>query len=160
MANETVRAGTTFDFSWTSAGAGTYQYNISAYCDFSDGTNMVYSGTGTGPACSGTISGGSGKYYRRWRFNGGSGYGAWGELSSFFMVGTTLTDVTLASEKFVLINANDTSDKFTFETNPIDWRIQPQQILRSQNRNMQGQLLTQFITVKASIELNFGNSAV
>jgi hypothetical protein len=151
LANELIQNGTTVALSCVTFGAGTYQFDVSSYIDFSDGTNMASTGTGTNPSTSVGISQGNGKYYWRYKYNAGK----WSETNSFFLVGTEGTDLALSSNVWVLVNVNDTSETFTFEVQPLRFRISETALSRSQDRNMTGTLLTQFITTKAMVDLDY-----
>ncbi len=98
------------------------------------------------------------KRYWRWRYStdGGTTWSEWSEVGSYWMLTTAANEVTLATNKWALIDPADVTDIYTFESFPI-YSIIPQNIYRVRQRNRAATLLSEYVSTKAVIALDFSD---
>ena len=96
------------------------------------------------------------KRYWRWRYStdGGTTWSEWSEVGSYWMDTTATAEITLAADAWALLDPDAVSDKYTFGTFPL-YSIVNENIDRGKVRNRLGTLMSEYVTTKARIELNF-----
>lgn len=95
---------------------------------------------------------------RWWRFRSSSDAGVtwstWSEVGSFWIDTTFSADVALTQGNWALINPALVTDKFVFDDYPV-YQVTPTSIYRVKARNRLGELLSEYLTSKAMIKMNF-----
>ena len=96
------------------------------------------------------------KRWWRWRYSADSGatWNEWSEVGTYWIDGGIAADLALASNTWALINPEDTTDRYVFETFP-DFKVIPDNTWMSRERNRLGELLSEYVTTKDSISLDF-----
>lgn len=155
MANAALTNDTTPTLTWTAVtGANLYTAQISLYADFRSVTasSAVLGSASYTPSA---ITTGF-KYYWRWRSSsdGGTTWGAWSEVYSFWLNSSWSTSVTPTNNSWVMVNPDDITDTYTLPIYP-EHAIREPEIMRVDRRNLKGTLLTENIGVtKAMITLS------
>lgn len=96
------------------------------------------------------------KRYWRWHpsLDGLTKYEPWSEVGSYWLDTTLPEDVELNRNEFAFVNPADSRDQYQFELFPT-YSITFRNLYRIQERNRLGELLSEFLTVKDLITLNF-----
>jgi len=99
------------------------------------------------------------KRFWRWRYStdGGTTWSEWSEVGSYWYKSGFSGDVTLAANKWALVNMTDVTDIYTLETFP-PYVTYFENLQRIRERNRLGTLLSEYVTTKARIELNYGQN--
>ena len=99
------------------------------------------------------------KRYWRWRYStdGGTTWSRWSEVGSYWLDTGGAGDVTLSQGKWSMFDPDSVTDIFTFDDYPM-YAITPSRINRIKARNRQGDLLSEYLTTKAIIEMEFDDS--
>jgi hypothetical protein len=138
------------------SGANLYRLQVSTTVDFS-GTLMVDDATLLVSTKAFTDTGTtSGKRYWRWRSStdAGTTWSEWSVVGSYWLDTTFSGDVTLSNGTWALVNPADVTDKYVLPDYPYH-RVVGQQIYRGRTRNRAGQLLTEWLTNKDAVTLDF-----
>jgi hypothetical protein len=147
---------TTIRIRWNSVEtANAYQFQVNLSPDFR-GTN-IETGTTNVTFTNFTDSGPNNtKRYWRWRhsINAGSSWSEWRGIGSYWLDTNAVSAVSVTLNKVRFINPDDTDDRPYIETFPII-SLQPQIIERIRTRNRLGMLLSEYVTSKAIIIMNF-----
>lgn len=134
--------------------AVSYFIQVSLYPDFR--TNFVdtsvslseYSFTDSQPSGQ--------KRYWRWAptVNGSELFAPWSEVGSYWLDTALSAEVTLQRNEWALANPDDMLDVREFDQFPTYVAVK-RNLYRYQERNRRGELLSEFLTVKGLITLNF-----
>lgn len=148
---------TSITLTWTNPPlANLFQIQVSLTPDFTgsdiqnDATLNVNTKTFTDSGTNGA------KRYWRWRWSADSGttWGRWSHVNSYWLDTTAAQAVTVTRNTWMLINTSPTTDRYTFEIFPM-YRETPQNLYRVRNRNRLGTLLSEYITNKGMVDMNF-----
>lgn len=92
----------------------------------------------------------------RWRgsSNSGTTWGRWSRVGSYWLNTSGAESVTIPRNTFILINPSPVTDRFLFEMFPFHKTV-PAIQYRLRSRNRLGTLLSEYITIKDSIQLGF-----
>lgn len=96
---------------------------------------------------------------RYWRVrasddSGTSYFTRWSEVGSYWLNTSGAQAVDLDRDNWTLFDPNDVTDKYLFDLFPV-YSITPQHIQRFNQRNRLGELLSEFLTIKSFIRLDF-----
>ncbi len=140
--------------------ANAYQLQVCERPDFS-GTLMVnqtlltehqhdFTDTGTN----------DGKRWWRWRYSldGGTTYSAWSEVGSYWMNTAGAENVNLSINTWALINPTLVTDRHVLPDFPM-YAIRQGHIFRGRERNRLGTLISDFVTLKGAVQLQFTETA-
>lgn len=97
---------------------------------------------------------------RFWRVrpsNGSIYYRPWSEVGNYWLDTSASVQVELDHNQWALVDIDDTTDKYIFDLFPL-YAIVPQNLLRAQARNRLGELLSEYLTTKATIQLQFNGN--
>jgi hypothetical protein len=137
-------------------GANLYDCQVSLYPDFRVAMNedaalalsaYAFSDAGTDDA----------KRYWRWRYstNGGTTWSAWSTVGSYWLSVDAAAEVVLpTTATWAMFDPENTADVYYFELAPRA-KITPSNINRVKDRNRQGTLLSEYLTTKDLITLEF-----
>lgn len=136
--------------------ANAYQIQVSATPDFS-GTLMInasgitthqhnFTDTGTNDT----------KRWWRWRYSldGGTSYSVWSEVGSYWINTGGAENVNLARNTWALINPSPVTDRYVLPDFPM-YAIRQSHLYRVRERNRLGTLLSEFITLKGGVTLDY-----
>jgi hypothetical protein len=137
------------------AGANLYSIQVSLYPDFlvaMESNNALavsqhaFTDAGTDNV----------KRYWRWRYStdGGTTWSAWSEVGSYWLNGSATADFAPSTGQWVLVDPDDVSDRYVMAVAPRH-AVVDSMINRVKERNRQGELLSEYITSKAIISLEF-----
>lgn len=141
---------------WASVtGANLYSIQVSIYPDFrvcleSDDavatSQHAYSDTGTDDV----------KRYWRWRYstNGGSSWSKWSEVGSFWIDSGVASEFVPGTNKLYLVNPDDPTDYIEFAVFPL-FGVIPMSLNRAIERNRLGEMLSEYLTTKDKIVMEF-----
>lgn len=158
MANEVFKNDTAITLSWNAvSGANLYQLQVSVgELDFS-GTLEQDDNTLVSPTKS-FIDGGTNdkKRFWRWRYStdGGTTWSEWSEVGSYWLNTSATGDVSVAQNKWLVFDENDLSDQYQFGTFP-KFSIVDQAMEHIRTRNRKFELLSEYVTSKANINISF-----
>lgn len=155
MSNAAITNDSTPTLDWADvSGANKYHIQVSLYPDFSvleDDDNTLAASTYT---C-GALSTDNRKYYWRWRSSadGGTTWGAWSTRYSFWYYSSFSATKTPTTWMFVAPTPTTLADFYTFAIFP-EYRIDEQNLMRAQRRNLAGDLIIEHnLQPKAMITL-------
>lgn len=143
------------ELNWTSVSAANfYRVQVSLYPDFREVfedewvTQSEHAFTDLEPNDQ--------KRYWRWHpsVDGATKYEPWSEVGSYWLDTTLAYDVSLNRNEFAFVAENDSSDIYEFDLFP-QYTIINRNLYRIQERNRLGELLSEFLTVKPVITINF-----
>lgn len=136
--------------------ANAYQIQVATTPDFS-GTLIVnatgltihqhaFTDTGTNDT----------KRWWRWRysFDGGTSYNAWSEVGSYWVNTGGAENVNLSIDTWGVINPSPVTDRYVLQDFPM-YAIKQSHLYRVRERNRLGTLLSEYITLKGSIQLAY-----
>lgn len=137
------------------SGANLYSIQVSLYPDFrvclsSDdalaASTHTYADTGTDDA----------KRYWRWRYssNGGSTWSKWSEVGSFWINSGAADEFVPTAGKTYLVEPDDPTDYVEFAVFPM-FSVVPMMLNRVRERNRAGELLSEYLTTKDRILMEF-----
>jgi len=150
---------TTIDLDWAGvSGANYYQVQVSLYPDFRtcfvdvshDESDYSFTDSQTNDL----------KRYWRWRPSRAAGSDwiePWSEPGSYWLDTGADDEIDVPRHYWVLVDPDDTTDLYWFDLPPV-YQIIPHNLNRFQDRNRLGDLLSEFLTVKADIQLMFTGS--
>lgn len=136
--------------------ANAYQIQVSGVPDFSGSLMIDASGitvhqhtftdTGTNDT----------KRWWRWRYSldGGTSYSQWSEVGSYWINTSGAENVDLMQNTWALINPSPVTDRTILPDFPL-YSIKQEHLYRSRERNRLGTLLSEYITLKGRIRLNY-----
>jgi hypothetical protein len=136
-------------------GANLYSIQVSVYPDFRTAlessnalANSTHSFTDSGADDS--------KRYWRWRSSTDSGttWSHWSEAGSYWLNSDLTAGYTPAQGGWALVDPDDQTDAYVFGVAPRHTIVE-RSINRVKERNRQGELLSEYLTTKASISLEF-----
>jgi hypothetical protein len=78
----------------------------------------------------------------------------WSEVGSYWLDTGAAQEITLPRHTWAIFDVADVTDIYELEIHPV-YKIVPMNLYRSQERNRLGELLSEFLTVKNEITLNF-----
>lgn len=136
--------------------ANAYQIQVASTPDFS-GTLLVnaagitvhqheFTDTGTDDT----------KRWWRWRYSldGGTSYSIWSEVGSYWLNTDGAENVDLMHNTWALINPSPVTDRTVLPDFPL-YSIKQSHLYRMRERNRLGTLLTEYITLKGTVQLNY-----
>ncbi len=140
------------------ARASFYQVQVSLFPDFRSSFEDVVL---TEPAYVFTDSQtNNAKRWWRWRpsvTSGANFIAPWSEVGSYWLDTGASDEIEIPQDIWIAFDKDNVTDKYIFDLAPI-YTIVPKNIYRFQGRNRAGTLLTEFLTVKDDIQLNFVGS--
>lgn len=147
---------TTINLDWgTVDGANFYQIQVSLYPDFrSTFVNAAITESDYQFTDSETNNR---KRYWRWRPSVSSGSNwlqPWSEVGSYWLDTAAAGEIEVASGYWVMFAVDDVNDTYWFDLVP-QYSVVPGNLYRFQGRNRVGELLSEFLTVKDTITLDF-----
>jgi len=136
-------------------GANFYTVQVSLYADFRsfiinaniEESDYTFTDTGTDDA----------KRYWRWRPSVSSGANylqPWSEVGSYWLDTGASEEIEVARDQWAVFDPDDVTDRYWFDLIPT-YTIVPRNIYRFQGRNRNGDLLSEFLTSKDEIWLQF-----
>jgi hypothetical protein len=101
------------------------------------------------------------KRFWRWRYStdAGTTWSEWSETGSYWMNTGAANEITLTSGKWYLIDPDSVTDYYSFDLCPVDSVIH-ENIYRVRERNRAGTLLSEYVTTKAKIQLDFSGYVI
>ncbi len=156
MANKTIFSSSAVVLNWnTVSGANKYTLQVSDKPDFS-GTLIVNDATLTTGTKSFTDTGAEdSKRWWRWRYStdGGTTWSTW-RVVGMYWVRTGATAFQSSTDGWWMIADASTADVSAITPFPI-WKITSEKMFRSKTRNRAGDLLSEYLTIKDTIDVNF-----
>jgi hypothetical protein len=159
-ANAALLIDTAVILNWSDvAGANLYSIQVSLYPDF----RVALESNDALAASTHSFTDGSmddAKRYWRWRYSTDAGvtWSKWSEVGSYWLNTNVLTEVVPGNEKWYLVNPSDPSDATEFAVVPI-FSIVPSMIDRVKERNRLGTLMSEYLTTKDLIGMDFPEEA-
>jgi hypothetical protein len=155
MANEIIKVNNTTVISCLTVPSATkYHFRISRYYDFSviDAQNSAP----VSPIYTAVLTTGVDKYYYQYRPYISS-WQKWAEVNSFHRV-TGGADLTITDAKWLMFEASERATYTLQFTSAPQYTWTESQLFRTAERNLAGDLLSEFWTTKAKIKLTFGEN--
>jgi len=155
MVNEIIKINNTTALSGlTVAGATKYHMRVSRYYDFSiidheDNTLTV-------PTYTLVLSQGVNKYYYQWKHYATT-WQNWHEAQSFHRV-TGGADLAITDAKWIMFEASERADFVLQFISAPQYTYTESQMYRTAERNLAGDILSEYWTTKGKIQLDFGFS--
>jgi hypothetical protein len=147
---------TSISLDWgTVDGANFYQIQVSLYPDFRStfvDTSIQESDY--------QFTDSQAKRYWRWRPSVSSGTDwlqPWSEIGSYWLDTGAADEIDVSEHQWVLIDPDDVTDTYWFDLIPT-YTIVQRNIYRFQGRNRSGALVSEFLTAKDELTLNFNGS--
>lgn len=160
MANEVLKNDTSIVLDWADvSGADRYHLQVALYPDFS-GVLLEDDNTLAVSTKSFTDGGADAqKRWWRWRYstNTGTTWSEWRDVASYWLDSTAAGDVTVANGKFAMFDPDLVTDIFTWTEYP-NYTVRPLNINRAKVRNRLGELLSEYLTTKDMISLDFDDT--
>ena len=155
MSNEILKVGNTCAFSWlTTASATKYHFRISRYFDFSivdhENTNIATT------VYTAVLTKGNSKYYYQWRHYAMT-WQKWNEVQAFEKI-TGGADLTITNGKWLMFESSERATYTLQFENAPHYTYSESQIYRTQERNLAGDILSEFWTTKGKINVEFGEN--
>ena len=152
MANEIITNTVSVSLDWANVtGASKYHCRISRYYDFSIVPHE--DNTLTTSDYTVALTSGDYKYYWQWRPYVGAAWLKWTEVQSFEK--GTVGTLTVSDGKWLMFESSEMSD-YTLEfTSAPNYSYTENQLYRTQERNLVGDILSEFWTTKGQIRLEF-----
>lgn len=156
MANEVLKNDTAVSLDWPDvSGANRYHLQVSVFPDFSvllvDHNFLLASAESFS-------DGGTNNRKRFWRWrssaDAGTTWSEWSGVASYWLYDGLAGDLSLSSGVWALIDPDDTTDKYIMPSAPVA-AVQRVNLTRLETRNRKGDLLTEYVTVKSRIDLDF-----
>lgn len=140
--------------------ANAYRVEVSPTPDFS-GT-LTYSISGLTVHQVDFTDGGTDDTKRWWRwaysYDGGTTYSRWSEVGSYWLNTSGAENVEISpTNTWMMINPDDVTDRYNIQDFPL-YGIKQGHLFRVRERNRLGTLLSEFITLKGSIQLVYDES--
>jgi hypothetical protein len=137
------------------SGATLYSIQISLYPDFRvsfESSNALAVSTHSFTDASSDDA----KRYWRWRYSTDTGttWSTWSEVGSYWLGADLSSGYTPLKSGWVLVDPDDIADAYVFEIAPRSTIVESS-IERVKERNRQGELLSEYLTTKAIITLDF-----
>src|SRR3990167_6238375 len=159
-ANSVLSNDTSITLDWADvSGANRYHLQVAVVPDFSgtltvdDNTLVVSTKTFTDGGANDT------KRWWRWRYStdAGTTWSTWSEVGSYWLNTGASADVTLSSGSWAIFDPDAVSDLFTLDDYPV-YSVLPEIIYRAKTRNRLGELLSEYVTTKDMISLDFSDT--
>lgn len=156
MSNEIIKVDNSLNLDWADVnGATKYHCRISKYYDFSvithEDTNLASS------AYAPTLTGGNSKYYWQWRSYIGGVWQKWNEIQSFERV-TGGNDLTVSDSKWLMFEIDERGAYTLQFENAPQYSFVESQLFRTKERNLSGDLLSEYYATKGKIHLEWGEN--
>ena len=137
------------------SGATSYSIQVSSTPDFS-GTLMIDTTSNSGHGHDFTDTGTNNtKRWWRWKSVGsGTHFDTWSEVGSYWVNTSFAESVFCPQNYWQLVNPSPVTDKFMLQTFPM-YILKQENLYRIRERNRLGALLSEFITLKGKLSLNF-----
>ncbi len=156
MANEILTNTVSLTFSWVeSTGATKNHCRISRYYDFSvidHESNTLTTGDYTV-----TLTTGNYKYYWQHCSYVGTAWLPWNEVQSFEKVSSG-AQFTITDGKWMMFEASERAARSLIFTSAPNYTYTESQLYRTTDRNLAGNILSEFWTTKGKIVLSFGEN--
>lgn len=150
-------ASTSITLAWRNPiGANLFQCQVSLNADFS-GTDVYNSAVLTlnGTTFTDGSTNDARRFWRwRWSADSGTTWSRWSHAGSYWMNTSGAENVSIVRNSFAFINPSPVTDRFPFEIFPM-YKVQPQNIYRVRERNRLGTLLSEYITTKQFVDMDF-----
>ena len=150
---------TTIELDWAGvSGADFYQIQVSLYPDFR--SNFVDVSHDESDYTFTDSEANNAKRYWRWRPSreaGADWIEPWSEVGSYWLDTGASDEIDVPRHYWVLADPEDVTDLYWFDLPPV-YTIVPQNLYRFQDRNRLGELLSEFLTIKNDIQLQFQGS--
>ena len=162
MGNAALTNDTTPTVDWADvSGANLYHAQISLFADFrsiASENNALATSTFTPGSALATNDA---KYYWRWRYStdAGTTWSVWSEKYSFWLKTTFTATRTPTTWEFVAVTPLDLSDRYNSAIYP-EHVVTEEEIMRSQRRNLAGDLLVEQIVLKGKISLIYNGAYI
>lgn len=140
------------------SGATHYHLQVSTTPDFS-GPLVVDDATLTSSTHTFTdTAAGDSKRWWRWRSSsdGGITFGQWQTVGHYYSLPSAANEVVIADGTWKIFSAADVTDIYAFPDYPR-WIANPASIYREKTRNRLGTLLSEFVTAKDQIGMEFSD---
>ena len=147
---------TSIELKWCQqAGANFYQLQVSLTADF----NAPFLDTTINVPSHSFTDSQTNNVKRYWRVRASADLGTsyftrWSEIGSYWMNTAGSEAVDLDRDRWVLFDPDSVTDKYQFDLFPF-YSITDQHIMRFNERNRLGELLSEYLTIKASIRLDY-----
>jgi hypothetical protein len=158
--NAAIAIDTSIVLDWADvAGADLYSIQVSLYPDFRVALESS-DALGTSTHSFTDASEDDAKRYWRWRYStdAGTTWSKWSEVGSYWLNTSCLTEVVQSTNTWSLADPDDPADKTVFDVYPI-FKVLPGMINRVKERNRVGDLLSEYLTTKDLISLEFGEDS-
>ena len=155
MSNEIIKINNTTVLTFlTVASATKYHCAVSRYYDFSivDHENSAV----VSPIYTCVLTQGVNKYYYRWRHYATT-WQKWNEVNSFHRISGG-ADLTITDDKWVMFEASERATYTLQFTSAPQYNYTESQLFRTAERNLAGDILSEFWATKAKINLSFGEN--
>jgi hypothetical protein len=136
-------------------GANFYQIQISLFPDFR--SNFVDTSVSESSYAFTDSQTNDAKRYWRWRPSvtvGANYMTPWSDVGSYWLNTGAALQIEIPEGYWTIFDKDNVTDQYIFDLAPV-YTIVPRNVYRFQGRNRQGTLLTEFLTVKDEIELQF-----
>jgi len=154
--NQAIFNNTAINLSWNAVtNADLYSIQISLYADFSE--ILVQQNDLVSPSHSFADEGlNAAKRYWRWKYStdSGSTWSAWSEVGSYWLDTDLTVDYTPLTGGWAFVSCADATDQYTLSVAPRHLVVE-RSINRIKERNRAGDLLSEYLTTKAIISLDF-----
>jgi len=159
--NSVLNNDTSIVLDWADvSGADQYHIQVSPTPDFSGTLEVDDNSLGVSTKSYTDSGTNDTKRWWRWRHSTDSGttWNEWNEVGSFWINTGASDDITLATEKWALIDPDAVSDNYILDLFPF-YSVIPFHFNRIRERNRQGTILSEFVTLKDRIIFNFDENS-
>jgi len=155
-ANAAIAIDNSITLDWADvAGANLYKVQVSLFADFRAvfEENLLLA---TSAHSFTDAEANDAKRFWRWAYSedGGTTWSKWSEVGSYWVNTALATEYVPAAGVWALVKPSDPSDATAFELSPKN-KIIPVSYNRVKDRNRQGTLLSEYLTTKGDIRLDF-----
>lgn len=156
--NKVITNSTSVTLAWDAvSGANQYHLQVSEFPDF---RTLMINDNLLGSATKAFTDTGDDDTKRWWRFrssaNGGSTWGVWSEVGHYWLMAGATEFTTPSIENFYFVS-EATTERLTILPFPR-WSILQEKLPRARLRNRAGELLSEYLTIKETIVLDFPDS--
>jgi len=137
------------------SGANLYQVQASMRHDFLAPFEDTTTGAGTKYSFTDAQTNNAKRYWR-WRYSDDAGttWKVWSEIGSYWVDTGGAKNIVVERQQWAMFDPDDVNDRYTLDLYPRE-NITPAHFYRFTGRNRQGDLLSEFLTMKSEIQLNF-----
>jgi len=142
---------------WTSiGGAVEYELQVSTFPDFK--TLNIHTDTAVPESTKTFTDAGTNNLRRYWRVRPKNALGVFfepfSEVASYWLDTGRAENVTIDRNEWVMFDEADVLDRYDFDLFPM-YQVIPRNLNRIFTRNRLGELISEFLTIKDTIQLNF-----